>query len=101
MSVKIQKSEKYGTHLRVAGYSSDTKYSFNPGYDSWFVTKIDLSLKDNNCFVPLTGVTISTMFINRLANMIANWKDILNVFTEEHTEIEVLDKTSTFVPSIG
>jgi hypothetical protein len=49
-SVKIQKSNFYGTHLHLLGHSTDPKFGFNSPYHSWFVTKIDLSLSDNNCF---------------------------------------------------
>lgn len=53
-SVKIQKSDFYGTHIHLLGHSTDPKFTFSSTYHSWFVTKVDLSLNDNNCFTRVT-----------------------------------------------
>jgi hypothetical protein len=89
-----------GTHLHLSGYSSDPKFTFNTNYESWFVTKLDLSLEENNCFTRISGSFIP-VYQNVLINMETYWTKITTAFTEEHTEIGVLDKTSTFAPLKG
>jgi hypothetical protein len=94
-SVKIQKNDYYGTHMHLLGHSTDPKFTFSSSYHSWFVTKVDLSLTDNNCFARVAAA----LPVQKNVITTALWTSLIPLpKTEEHVEIAISDKTGSFVP---